>query len=57
MKRRKREEMSYISFWVHWVAEHAPKSAICQFTKLARLTVRNPERAKIIFKLLFLSRR
>ena len=35
-----------------------PKSAVCQFTKLAGLTVRNPtEQAKIILKLLFLSGR
>ena len=50
--------MSYIGFWVHWLAEHAPKSVICQFIKVAGLTVRNPrEGAKIIFKILFLSPR
>ena len=50
--------MSYIGFWLHWLAEHAPKSAICQFTKVTGLTVRNPrEGAKIIFKILFLSPR
>ena len=50
--------MSYIGLWVHWLAEYTPKSAICQFTKVAGLTVRNPrEGAKIIFKILFLSPR
>ena len=50
--------MSYIGFWVHWLTEHAPKSVICQFIKVAGLTVRNPrEGAKIIFKILFLSPR
>ena len=45
--------MTYIWFWVHWLAEHAPKSGICLFTKLVGLTVRNPrEGAKIIFKIL-----
>ena len=34
--------MTYIWFWVHWLAEHAPKSGICLFSKLAGLTVRNP---------------
>ena len=48
--------MSYIWFWVHWLAEHTPKSSKYQFIKLAGLTVRNPrEGAKIILKLLFLT--
>ena len=50
MKRRKRVKMSYISFWVRWLAEHAPKTAVRQFNKLAGRNVRNPrEAAKIIF--------
>ena len=58
MKRRKRVKMSYISFWVRWLAEHAPKTAMRQFNKLAGRNVRNPrEAAKIISKLLLLSQR
>ena len=50
--------MSYIGFWVHKLAKHAPKPAICQFTKFYGLTVRNhSEGAKIILQLLFLARR
>ena len=46
--------MSYIWFYVHWLAEHVRKSSICQINRLAGLTVRNPgEEANIIFKLLF----
>ena len=58
MNRRKRVKMSYISFWVRWLAEHAPNTAMRQFNKLAGHNVRKPrETAKITFKLLLLSRR
>ena len=41
---------------MHWLAEHAPKYAKYQFTKLGPLTVRDPkEGAKIILKLFFLT--
>ena len=47
--------MSYIWFWL---AEHPHKFAKYQFTELVGLNVINPrEGAKIILKLLFLSRR
>ena len=49
--------MPYISFWVHWQAEHAPKIAICQFTKVAGLTVRNSSEEAKIFKILSLDPR
>ena len=50
--------MSYIPFWVRWLAEHAPNTAMRQFNKLAGRNVRKPrETAKITFKLLLLSRR
>ena len=46
--------MVYIWFWVHWLADHAPKSVKNRFYKFGRLTVRDPmEGAKIILKLLF----
>ena len=62
IKERKTVKMTYISFWVHWLTEHAPKSAKYQFTKFGRLTVRGPKaRAKPfegeILRLLFLTRR
>ena len=50
--------MSYISFWLRWLTEHAPKTAARQFNKLAGRNVRNPrEAAKIISKLVLLSQR
>ena len=33
IQHRKLLKMAYIWFWVHWLAEHAPKSANCQFAK------------------------
>ena len=29
--------MAYISFWLHWLTEHAPKSVKYRFTKLGNL--------------------
>ena len=50
--------MTYIRFWVHWLAEYAPKSGKHRFTKFGRLNPRDPkEGAKIILKLLFLTQR
>ena len=50
--------MSYTWFWVHWLAEHAPKSVQQIFSKLGRLTATDPkEGVKIILKWLFLTRR
>ena len=58
IKQRKTAKMTYIWFWVHWLAEHAPKYAQYQFTRFVRLTVRDPkEGAKIILKLLFVTRK
>ena len=49
MKRRKRAKTSYICFWVHCLAEDAPKSGKNRFTKFGHLTARHPmERAKIV---------
>ena len=42
--------MSYIGFLVHWFAEHTQKSAICQLTKLAGLTVRNLKKGVKLFQ-------
>ena len=43
--------MTYIWFWVHWLAEDTPKSVKYQFTKFVWLTARNlSEEAKIIFE-------
>ena len=58
IQQRKTAGMSYIWFWVQWLVEHAPKSVQYKFTKLGRLTATHPkEGAKIILKLLFLTRR
>ena len=47
--------MFYMWFWVHWLTEYVPKSVQYQFTKLYRLTARDPkEGAKIIWKFVFL---
>ena len=55
---RKKGKMSYIWFWVHWLPEHVPISARYQFTEYGVPTARDPsERAKIILKLPFLTRR
>ena len=48
--------MSYVWFWVHWLAEHSAKSGEYRFTRFDRLTGRDPnEGTKIIQKLLFLT--
>ena len=48
--------MTYTSFWVHWLAEHAQNSVKYRFTKFGRLTGRDPsEGAKIILNLPFLT--
>ena len=58
MKKRKRAKTSYVWFWVHRLAEHAPRSVQYQFTNLGRLTATDPWKgAKIILKLLILTRR
>ena len=50
--------MTYILFWLHWLAEQAPKSVEYEFTKLGRLTARDPKKgAKVILKFFFLSRK
>ena len=50
--------MSYNRFWVLWLAEHAPKSTQYQFNKFDCLTPKKiRERAKIILRLLFLTRK
>ena len=49
--------MTYIWFWVQWLAERSPKLPKYQFTEFCRLTARNrSEGAKIILKILFLTR-
>ena len=51
-------KMSYIWFWVHWLADHARKTDRYRFSKFARLTGIDPkEGAKIILKFLFVTRR
>ena len=56
--KRKTAQISYIWFRVHWLPEHAPKSAQYLFTKLDRLTETDPkEGAKIILKFFFLSQK
>ena len=50
--------MTYILFWFHWLAEHTPKSVEYEFTKLGRLTARDPkEGVKVVLKFFFLSRK
>ena len=57
-KRKKTPKMSEIWFWVHYLAEYAPKSVKDQFTKLSWLTLRHlREEVKIISKLLFVTQR
>ena len=49
-------KMTYIWFWVHWLAEHTPKSGQYKFAKSCRLTGRDPkEGTKIVLKLLILT--
>ena len=51
-------KITYIWFWVHWLAEHAPKFDQYRFIKFGRLTGRDPkEVAKLILQLLFPTRR
>ena len=58
IKRRKRPQMPYIWFWVHWLAKHAPNSVQYEFTKLGRLTAVDPkEGAKNYWNFFFLSRK
>ena len=58
IEHRKLVKMAYISFWLHWLTEHAPKSVKYRFTKFGRLTLRDhKEGAKIILKLFFLTSR
>ena len=58
MKQRQTVKMSLIWFWVHWLAEHTPKSSKDQFTKhLWQTAGVIREGAKIILKLLYLNRR
>ena len=46
--------MTYIWFWVHWLAERTPKTLIYKFTKVGRLTGRDTkEVAKILLRLPF----
>ena len=52
------QKMTYVWVWMHWLEEHGPKSGNYWFTKFIWLTVRDHRKgAKIILKLLFLSRR
>ena len=49
-------KMTYIWFWVHWLAEHTPKSGQYKFAKSCRLTGRDPKEGTIIvLKLLILT--
>ena len=49
-------KMTYIWFWVHWLAEHTPKSGQYKFTNSCRLTGGDTkEGAKIVLKLLILT--
>ena len=49
-------KMTHIWFWVHWLAEHTPKSGQYKFTKSCRLTGKDPKKgAKIVLKLLILT--
>ena len=58
IKQSKTKTMPYIWFWVHWLAEHAPKFVQYQFNKLGLLTTRDPQEGeKIIWKFVFLSRK
>ena len=51
-------DLCYFWFWVHWLTQHTPKFVKYKFTTFGRLNVRDPrEGAKIILKLLFLTRR
>ena len=48
--------MTYTWFWVHWLAEHAPKSLKYRFTKFGQLAGRSPsEGVKIVLNLQFLA--
>ena len=58
IKQRKTARKSFISFWVHWLVEHAPTFVKHRFIKLGRLTGMDPkEVAEIYLKLLSLIRR
>ena len=49
-------KMTYIWFWVHWLAERTPKSGQYKFTNSCRLTGGDTkEGAKIVLKLLILT--
>ena len=50
--------MTYIWFWVQWLAKHIPKSVKYCFNKFVWLAGRDPRAGgEIIFKLLFVTRR
>ena len=58
IEHRKWAKMTYIWFWVYWLAEYAHKSVKYRSTKFGGLTGRDPnERAKAISQLIFLTRR
>ena len=57
MPQRKLAKMTYVLAWMHWLAEQGPKFGKYWFSKFVWQTVRDHRKgAKIIFKLLFLSR-
>ena len=58
IQHKKWAKLTYIWFWVQWLAEHAPKTGKCRFNKFGWLTRRDAkEEAKIFFKIAFLSLR
>ena len=55
-KERKTGKMTYIWFWVHSLAQHAPKSPKYPIIKFGQLAARKPTKAaQIIWKLHFLT--
>ena len=46
---RKTTRMLYIRFWVHWLAEHAPKSVKYQFTKPGGVTSKDPKEQNLFW--------
>ena len=56
IKQRHAARKTFISFWVHWLAEYAGKFVKYKFIKFARLTGSDlKEVVKIILKFLFLT--
>ena len=57
-KQRKTVQMSFIWYWMYWLAGHPTKYSKYEFIKVGRMTPTDPkEEAKIILKFLFVTRK